>query len=69
MKLIELTETRYAKLMADKARLDWLERKHGESNGARYEVECSITYDGNSGAPPLFPATRAGIDKAMIEIG
>lgn len=25
MKLIELTETQYEKLMADKARLDWLE--------------------------------------------
>lgn len=51
----------------DTGRLDWLERKHAESNGQHYLVECSITYNGNTGAQPLFPATRAAIDAAMRE--
>lgn len=55
------------KLAKESARLDWLERKHAESNGKFYEVECSITHNGNTGARPLFSATRAGIDEAMKE--
>lgn len=53
----------------DTERLDWLERKHEESNGQHYLVECSITYNGNTGAPPLFPATRAAIDAARKQGG
>jgi len=51
-------------LLQDKARLDWLELTEGIENGEKYEIECSITYKGNTGSQPMFPATRAGIDDA-----
>jgi len=57
-----------AELARERERLDWLLRKDGEtSDGERYEIEVSVTYNGNSGAAPRIPATREAIDAAMKE--
>jgi hypothetical protein len=50
----------------DTKRLDWLEKTQDETDdGEQFMIECSVTYNGNSGSAPLFPATRSGIDAAM----
>jgi len=56
MKLIELTETQYAKLMADKARLDWLEKQGGVAVGHVAHSEYNYYFQHWDDAPPLREA-------------
>lgn len=54
-----------AELARESARLDLLEETSGEGpDGECYEIEYSVTYNGNSGSA-RFPATRAEIDKRL----